>query len=45
MENAVQNIQLEELEQFEDIFIAITNFEKTLTQPLNTSFLYKINIT
>jgi hypothetical protein len=38
MENPVQNIQLEELEQFEDILIAITNFEKNLDSAFEHQF-------
>lgn len=42
MSNSVQNILLEELEQFEGIFIATTNLEKNLDQAFERRILYKI---
>ncbi|MEI6190712.1 MAG: ATP-binding protein [Chitinophagia bacterium] len=42
MENALQNILLEELENFEGIFIATTNMEDNLDKAFDRRFLYKI---
>lgn len=42
MENAMQNIILQELEQFEGIFIATTNLEGHLDGAFDRRFLYKI---
>lgn len=41
MENAMQNILLEELEKFEGIFMATTNLEATLDDAFDRRFLYK----
>ena len=42
MENSLQNILLEELEEFEGIFIATTNLEKHLDDAFDRRFLYKL---
>jgi SpoVK/Ycf46/Vps4 family AAA+-type ATPase len=42
MENSLQNILLEELEEFEGIFIATTNLEKHLDEAFDRRFLYKL---
>ena len=42
MENAMQNILLQELENFEGIFIATTNLEDNLDKAFDRRFLYKI---
>lgn len=41
-ENAIQNILLEELENFEGIFFATTNFAKNLDSAFERRFLFKI---
>jgi SpoVK/Ycf46/Vps4 family AAA+-type ATPase len=43
-ENAIQNILLEELENFEEIFIATTNLVKNLDPAFERRFLFKIKI-
>lgn len=43
MENSLQNIILEELENFEGIFIATTNMESNLDKAFDRRFLYKMN--
>ncbi len=42
IENAIQNILLEELEQFEGIFLATTNLVKNLDIAFERRFLFKI---
>lgn len=42
MENAMQNILLEELEKFEGIFMATTNLEAQLDDAFDRRFLYKL---
>lgn len=42
MENSMQNILLQELEEFEGIFIATTNLEENLDNAFDRRFLYKI---
>jgi hypothetical protein len=42
LENSLQNIILEELENFEGIFIATTNMEMNLDKAFDRRFLYKI---
>lgn len=42
MENALQNILLEELESFEGIFMATTNLEKHFDEAFDRRFLYKM---
>ncbi len=42
MNNAMQNILLEELENFEGIFIATTNLIENMDDAFNRRFLYKI---
>jgi SpoVK/Ycf46/Vps4 family AAA+-type ATPase len=42
MENVMQNILLQELENFEGIFIATTNLVDNLDQAFDRRFLYKI---
>jgi SpoVK/Ycf46/Vps4 family AAA+-type ATPase len=42
MENAMQNILLEELEKFEGIFMATTNLEGQLDNAFDRRFLYKL---
>jgi SpoVK/Ycf46/Vps4 family AAA+-type ATPase len=42
MENAMQNILLQELENFEGIFIATTNLVDNLDKAFDRRFLYKI---
>lgn len=42
MNNAMQNILLEELEKFEGIFIATTNLIENMDDAFNRRFLYKI---
>ena len=43
MENAIQNIILQEMENFEGILIATTNLTSTLDPAFERRFLYKIN--
>ncbi len=43
-ENAIQNIILEELENFEGIFIATTNLAKNLDHAFERRFLFKIRL-
>ena len=43
MENAIQNIILQEMENFEGILIATTNLTKTLDPAFERRFLYKVN--
>lgn len=43
-ENAIQNIILEELEQFEGIFIATTNLVNNMDTAFERRFLFKVNI-
>ena len=42
MENSLQNILLEELENFEGIFVATTNMETNFDKAFDRRFLYKI---
>ncbi|WP_200762494.1 ATP-binding protein [Nitrosophilus alvini] len=42
MNNAMQNILLEELEKFDGIFIATTNLIENMDEAFNRRFLYKI---
>ena len=42
MNNAMQNILLEELEKFDGIFIATTNLIENMDDAFNRRFLYKI---
>lgn len=44
-ENAIQNILLEELENFEGIFFATTNMAQNLDSAFDRRFLYKIEFT
>ena len=44
-ENTIQNILLEELENFEGIFFATTNLAKNLDSAFDRRFLYKIEFT
>jgi hypothetical protein len=44
-ENAIQNILLEELENFDGIFIATTNLVKNLDSAFERRFLFKIEFT
>jgi len=43
MENAIQNILLEELEKLDGIFIATTNLANNLDPAFERRFLYKVN--
>lgn len=45
MENALQNILLQELEDFEGIFMATTNLEKNIDQAFDRRILYKMCFT
>ena len=44
MQNALQNILLQELENFEGIFIATTNLLGNLDEAFNRRFLYKLQL-
>ena len=44
-ENAIQNILLEELENFEGIFFATTNLAQNLDGAFDRRFLYKVEFT
>jgi hypothetical protein len=44
MQNALQNILLQELENFEGIFIATTNLLSNLDDAFNRRFLYKLKL-
>ncbi len=44
MENTMQNIILEELENFEGIFVATTNMELNLDKAFDRRFLYKVKM-
>ena len=43
MENAIQNIILQEMENFDGILIATTNLTNTLDPAFERRFLYKVN--
>ena len=45
MENTLQNILLQELENFEGIFIATTNLEDNLDPAFDRRILYKVRFT
>jgi SpoVK/Ycf46/Vps4 family AAA+-type ATPase len=44
MQNAMQNILLQEMENFEGIFIATTNLIANLDEAFNRRFLYKLKL-